>query len=144
VISFKSLPEPPVSLRANNIWSGNTHWRTRCRDAREYAQSIGWMALKQVPGRPRYKHSVIQVTWYHRQESHFQDGDGALFSLKKLFDGLTDGGIFANDRYLVHLPVVQLVADKVRPKTLDVCVADPRDMSAFNVAVYTLGFQEMK
>ena len=64
--------------------------------------------------KPRWKTAIVQVEWFTKTIRHM-DGDNALASLKNGFDGLTDYGIFADDRGNTY-PPVKFAKDKDNPR----------------------------
>lgn len=63
---------------------------------------------------PRWKAATVQVHWFAKT-MRFPDGDNALATLKSAFDGMTDAGLFADDKGLTHLPV-KFAKDKDNPR----------------------------
>ena len=83
-----------------------------------YREECGWQAkvalkngfAKRLGDNKTVK---VQATFYHKV-SRGRDGDNALASLKAAMDGFTDAGIWADDKHLIHLPVVQAIDKEQR------------------------------
>jgi len=71
-------------------------YRTRAR--------LEFMAAHAAGFRPRAAVATVQIKWFART-ARFPDGDNALATMKAAFDGLTDAGLFCDDKGLTHLPV---------------------------------------
>ncbi len=72
--------------------------------------AIEAMAGGRGGSKPRWHAAKVLVTIYHSQASYRLDPDNALGWMKTVFDGLTDAGIFDDDRQLTHLPIIQVVS----------------------------------
>ena len=67
------------------------------------------------------KQPVTQIAYYNKRRVR-PDADNILASLKPVFDGLTDAGIWTDDRLTVHLPIRRL-ADKDHPR-VEIIITD--------------------
>lgn len=98
-----TLPLPPKELSPN----ARVHWRVKSKATggyRERAMYAGWDLFPRSSSAPLHNTATVQVQWFTKT-AHRPDGDNALASLKALFDGLTDAGIFSDDKWLTHLPI---------------------------------------
>lgn len=55
--------------------------------------------------KPRWVRASVQIHWYAKTIAH-PDGDNAVATLKSAFDGLTDYGIFADDKHVTYPPAI--------------------------------------
>ena len=106
-----TLPLPPRELSPNSRchWAQKAAWVKRYR-ARTWAAAR--IAMDGDP--PRWERATVQIRWIGHTRMH-PDPDNALARCKALFDGLTDAGVFADDRGLTHLPVLFAV-DRNNPR----------------------------
>ncbi len=113
------LSAPPRELSPNR--RSSLHHMKRSALVKGHRRMVSIEARHSARGgaKPRWESARVSVTIYHRQESHFLDPGDALGWMKTVFDGLTDAGVFADDRRLTHLPVLQVV-DRERFGQLDV------------------------
>jgi len=95
------LPLPPLALSPN----GRTHWRTRARLVTQHRGEAKWRALEAlgyaynpVPLFPAG--TVVRVTaWVYRPKRRKRmDDDNFKASCKAYLDGLTDAGVWADDK----------------------------------------------
>lgn len=107
-----TFPLPPLILSPNS----RSHFHAKGRATKQYRTSAKVLVMTQVAGgfKPRYQRAAVQVKWIAKTR-RFPDGDNALATLKSLFDGLTDAGIFSDDRGLTHHPV-EFAVDKENPR----------------------------
>ncbi len=111
-----TLPLPDRILSPNHTVGsrgGRMAKATAIKKARTLAK-VECMSSFASSFKPRWKTAVVQVTWYAKTIA-FPDGDNALASLKAFFDGLTDYGIFDDDRGNTY-PPVQFAKDKDNPR----------------------------
>ena len=108
------LPLPPKELSPN----ARVHWRVKAastKQTRLLAHSIAAGTLiaarRKAPG---WKRAEVQIT-YSAKRRRWPDPDNLLASMKASIDGMTDAGLFADDRGLVHLPPV-LALDRKSPR----------------------------
>lgn len=100
-----TLPLPPQQLKPN----GRYHYMARHRATSQYRQSA-YLAAKSEIARQRpfvafYK-PTARVTAYWRT-ARTMDPDNLVATMKAAFDGLTDAGVWSDDREVTHLPCVQ-------------------------------------
>lgn len=70
-------------------------YRTRAR--------IEFMGKYSCSFRPKWKRATVRIVWHHKT-IRYPDRDNAIASLKAAFDGLTDAGLFDDDRGLTQEP----------------------------------------
>ena len=112
---YLSLSLPPKVLSPN---ARPRHWAERARAVRTYRRESA-LLTRQALGRrakPRWEQATCQATYFGRTK-HRPDSDNILAMLKPAFDGLTDAGLLADDRDLIHLPVDRQT-DRLHPRIL--------------------------
>jgi len=70
--------------------------------------------MEAMPSKPRWEKAMASLTFYFKTNGR-RDADNMLASCKAYFDGITDGGLLADDSGLGHYPVVML-KDKDNPR----------------------------
>lgn len=97
------IPTPHKSLSPN----ARSHFQAKARQVKLYrtAVKVLFMSKFGTSFRPRWRSARVRITWWNRRLA-FPDRDNALASLKAAFDGLTDAGLFDDDRGLTHEPIV--------------------------------------
>lgn len=99
---------PPKELSPNS----RCYWRVKAAATKAFRTEAQLMAinamneqLRPLAKRPRWKSAKVQCTFYRRTR-HKTDPDNLISSVKAAFDGLTDAGVWSDDRDLTHLPPV--------------------------------------
>ena len=122
-----TLPLPPSDLSPNR----RPHWavKAKCVSAyRSAAMLKGSEQARKLPTLPRWSCAVVQVTWYAKTWMH-PDGDNALSMTKPIWDGLTDAGVFSDDRGLIHPPILFRV-DRFNPRLEISIFPEPKERAA--------------
>lgn len=107
------LPLPHPNLNPNrkcHFMKKARHTKKARRDAKLAATHS--MYILREP--PRWRAATAQCRFYFRK-SCGQDGDNALASVKAYFDGITDAGVWVNDKYVRHLET-EIHFDKSDPR----------------------------
>ena len=112
------LPLPPKDKKGRSILSPNTpsHWAAKARAKKIYREQANIAVLLMLDGNypPLYEQGRLIFHWYHRT-GHRMDVDNIMATMKSAIDGLVDGGIFTDDRYLTYGDPVQYT-DKENPR----------------------------
>lgn len=100
-----TLPLPPKQLKPN----GRYHYMAKHRATSQYRE-WAYLAAQSAIAHNRpfvgIRKPTARVTAYWRT-TRKMDGDNLLATMKAAFDGLTDAGIWTDDREVTHLPCVQ-------------------------------------
>lgn len=111
------MPLPHKNLSPN----ARPHWAAKAKSAKKYRQDAFIAATDVINQRfplggrpPRMKKATAQCTFYMRSKRRV-DADNLLASVKNCFDGFTDAGVWVDDQYVMHLPVV-IGYDKLHPR----------------------------
>ena len=91
------------------------------REYREHAAEEAMACAYQHKLKEPIKQPVTQIAYFNKRRVR-PDADNILASLKPVFDGFTDAGIWTDDRLTVHLPVRRL-ADKDHPR-VEIIITD--------------------
>lgn len=105
-----TLPLPPKELDPN----GRHHWRAKMAPKRRYRCGAMFAALKQGGFTQPLQRARVRIRYYHKTKT-FKDPDNIIACLKTAIDGLTDAGVFTDDRDLTYLPVERF-KDKANPR----------------------------
>jgi Holliday junction resolvase RusA-like endonuclease len=86
------------------------HWGDKATAIREYREFVGWIAKQRFDGQPTpiFAGSVratVIVNWEKGRKCG--DTTNVEAALKPLWDGLTDAGVWADDKQLVDVTLVQ-------------------------------------
>lgn len=114
-----TIPIPPVDCNPNNK---HKHWRVLQR-ATSKARSDAMLCALEVSGnrRPEWKAARVAVRWFGRDRRCLKlDPTNAEASLKASIDGLTDAGIWIDDRG-VRIVDIQIGVDRDNPRVELVC-----------------------
>jgi len=107
------VPIPPKALHPNS----RTHWRAKMAPKKKYRDTCAILGLEATKSnRPQWPTAKVRIRW--RGKSHQtkrMDQDNAIAALKAAFDGLTDAGVWKDDK---GVSVVEV--------TFSVDAADPR------------------
>jgi crossover junction endodeoxyribonuclease RusA len=98
--------------------NGRSHHHAKARAIKEYRTKARLFCMTIFPPsfKPRWNAANVKITWYH-PHARFPDRDNALASLKAGFDGLTDYGLFSDDRGLTQEPV-QFQKHSTKPRVV--------------------------
>lgn len=98
-----TLPIPPRSLSPN----ARPHYHAKGRATKKARTRAKVEVMATLPAgyRPRAACAKVQITWFAKTR-RFPDPDNALANSKAYFDGLTDAGLFCDDKHITHLPVI--------------------------------------
>ncbi len=132
-----TLELPPLALKPNV----RVHHIIKAKAVAEYrlhAKEEAMVAAFEHDIAEPFTDAVVAITFYHKTKKH-QDADNILASLKAAFDGLTDAGIWADDRLVVFLPVVRETDSKSPRVELTLYQTVPETWQAF---VESLKFDE--
>ena len=108
------LPLPPAALKPN----ARPHYMVKAKATKGYRNgaylfaTMEYSAMRKRP--PKWKSARVSIRWYTKTKRR-PDADNALASLKAAFDGLTDAGVWADDRNTSFDPIVFAV-DKASPR----------------------------
>lgn len=110
------LPLPPRELSPN----ARVHWAKKSKMTAMYRRiADGYlrsnMRLWNMEP-PHWERAQVQVTFCVRDRRR-RDPDNLAASLKAVWDGFTDAGLFADDRGLVHMPV-RVTVDPKDPRVM--------------------------
>lgn len=108
------LPVPGRILSPN----GRPHHHAKARAVKSYRTNAKLVCMAKLSAafKPKWKTATIRIVWFHKH-TRFPDRDNALASLKSGFDGLTDYGLFDDDRGLTHKPI-EFQKDAIRPRVV--------------------------
>lgn len=96
-----------ITLRLpDRILSPNArpHWAAKAKAAKNYRATARATAMAAM-GRarpPRWTRAIVTLRWFAKTATH-PDGDNAVAMMKAALDGLTDAGVFADDRAVAVL-----------------------------------------
>lgn len=112
------LPLPPQELRPN----ARVHWAKKARKVKEYRNRSKWVALHQIQrdfgdlafGDPNgdrcppfpIEQPTVRVTMLNKT-ARKMDADNLIASMKAAMDGLTDAGVWDDDRELTILQPIR-------------------------------------
>lgn len=104
------VPSCPADVLSPNA---RVHWSVKNRAAREFRALAKYAAMQD--GRPATILGPVSVSvrvlWPARRRK--SDADNALASVKAAVDGLTDAGVWQDDRQIVRMSIEQEKLDKV-------------------------------
>lgn len=107
------LDLPPTELSPNK----RVHWARKAKEVKKYRQhacdAAQEAAFAQDCKEP-FRTPVVQITYWNRRNVK-PDGDNILASLKSAWDGLTDSGVWNDDRFCFFFPV-RRCCDKKNPR----------------------------
>lgn len=106
-----ALPIPPRALSPNV----RSHWAAKARAVERYralaCQRACRMLRKEKMAPPLYGRAYVEIEWEHKT-ARLPDKDNIVAWLKSGIDGLTDAGIFKDDRDVDYAsPRVSKAAD---------------------------------
>ena len=113
VLMIITLDLPPQQLKPN----GRHHWRAKAAKVAEYREAACDAAMESA-----YHYGVmepiqaptVRITAYW-PTTRRMDPDNLIATMKAAFDGITDAGVWRDDRDVTYLPCVQ-GKDKENPR----------------------------
>lgn len=94
--------------------NARAHWAKRHKHGATARETAGWLAREQRPVRPLSGPLAVSVTiCWAGQRGRLPDADNALAMCKPVLDGLTDAGVWWDDRSIERLTVRQERLDRV-------------------------------
>jgi crossover junction endodeoxyribonuclease RusA len=100
-----TLPIPPKELSPN----ARVHWAKKAKLTASLRELACVRALFVIMAngcaKPQWEKASVLVEWFHRTAMH-PDPDNCRGSLKAVYDGMQSAGVYLNDRYLTHLPII--------------------------------------
>lgn len=103
------LDLPPKELSPNHTVGSRGQRMGKAAKIKKYRQAAAMMALSALGeagwmSLPLWDRATVQISYYHKTRA-FRDPDNIIASMKAGIDGLTDAGVFSDDRDLTYLPV---------------------------------------
>lgn len=98
------LPIPDRKLHPN----ARTHYRDAAKVKREHRDNACSITMCMCPDKPNWNQVVVRPILIFKDKRH-RDIDGMISSLKSYIDGVCDGGLIDDDRYLQWLPPLSSV-----------------------------------
>lgn len=94
--------------------NARVHWAKRHKHGSSARETAGWLAREQRPARPFGGSLAVSVTicWANKR-GKLPDADNALSMCKPVIDGLSDAGIWQDDRQIAQLTVRQERLDAI-------------------------------
>ena len=94
--------------------NARAHWAKRHKHGASARREAGWLAKEQRPAHPLTGPLAVSVTicWAGKR-GRLPDADNALAMCKPALDGLTDAGVWGDDRQIEQLTVRQERLDAV-------------------------------
>ena len=107
-----TLSLPPKELNPN----GRFHYMRKAKAKQAYRHeakiaSVDAGIEQDWPAGVQLDEAQVQVVYYHATKA-LRDPDNIIASLKSAFDGVTDSGLWTDDRDLTHLPVIREIDSK--------------------------------
>jgi len=101
-----TLPHPRIGCRPNS----RQHWAAKARCVAADRRDAGIAALDAISRSPLlllpFRSPVVRIRWLVRDRRGLRaDSDNQLAACKAFFDGLTDAGVWWDDRAVRFLPV---------------------------------------
>lgn len=114
-----TIPIPPTDCNPNN---NHKHWRSLRRATAKARHDALACALEATGGdRPEWEAAIVHVRWYGRDRRCLKlDTTNAEASLKASLDGLTDAGVWKDDRR-VRIADLTIEVDRANPRVELVC-----------------------
>ena len=114
-----TIPIPPRDCNPNQK---HKHWRTLRRATAKARADAHVCALEALDGHaPKWQAAIVHVRWYGRDKRCLRlDTTNAEASLKASIDGLTDAGLWVDDRR-VRIADLTIDVDRERPRVELVC-----------------------
>jgi len=112
-----TLPIPPAECSPNV----RSHWAKKCRvtkKAREDAFLAAVSARHASSLSFPFPGAVVRITWLSRDRRGLRaDNDNRIASLKAYFDGITDAGVWRDDRG-VEFRIASMDVDQKNPRVI--------------------------
>lgn len=111
-------PLPPKILHPNS----NPHYQSKANAVKKQRKASGefaWLAAREMaePLTRAFVTLHFHLPLARRgAKKRFHDPDNLIAWAKSTFDGLVDGGVFTDDKELVHLPPTQCHVDDLKTK----------------------------
>lgn len=103
----------PKELSSNRYTQSRGALKHRAKLVKAYREEAAWVALGAGVRKPPLERATVQaVCWW--KDKRRPDGLNVPAALKPVFDGLTDAGVWVDDKHVDLLPVVFHV-DKMNP-----------------------------
>lgn len=114
-----TIPVPPTDCNPNNK---NKHWRKLRLATAKARRDALYCALEATGGeRPEWEAATVAVRWFGKDKRCLRlDTTNAEASLKASIDGLTDAGIWSDDRR-VRIADLVIAVDRENPRVELVC-----------------------
>ena len=112
------LPLPPQEIRPN--WRG--HWAAKARKVKEYRSRAKWAVITALADRGELlaelpiEQATVRVTMLNKT-ARKMDQDNLIASMKSAMDGLTDAGVWSDDRDVTILSPIR-GKDKDNPRII--------------------------
>ena len=136
-----TLELPPQNVRPNS----RPHWRAKAKAVQDYRAKALAAAQEALGGKyPPYLEAALVHIKFYNKTARKMDGDNIIASMKSAIDGLTDAGIFDDDREVMYLPPLR-EKDKDNPRIeLLIFECDDEDpvVKSLNNMLKTLGDEE--
>ena len=100
-----TLPLPPQHLKPNS----RSHWRAKAKAVAQYRSDARYAAMAAAYDCQQiecFAAATVRIRAYW-PTTRKMDPDNLIASMKAAFDGLTDAGIWLDDRELTLLPCLQ-------------------------------------
>ena len=104
------VPSCPADVLSPNA---RAHWSRKNRAAQDYRALAKYAALQDGPLDPLLGPLSVEVRVLWPARRRKADADNALASVKAAVDGLTDAGVWGDDRQIVRMSIEQEKLDKV-------------------------------
>jgi Holliday junction resolvase RusA-like endonuclease len=104
-----TIPQTPPRALMPNV-ARRLHWAERAKATKAYREYVGWIAKGfVVPPAAPYFAGPVRATVIVNWEKGRRRGDttNVEAALKPLWDGLTDAGVWVDDRQLIDVVLVQ-------------------------------------
>lgn len=103
-----SFPLPPKEIHPN---ARGKNWRAKARYIAKRRKEVGELAFLQLRQigwmtRPQWKCAAVTIYAY-LPTAHRHDQDNLLAWMKSTIDGLTDAGLFDDDKEIAYMPSIQ-------------------------------------
>lgn len=95
-----------------NVWT-RWHWTKKNKVKKEWEKELGWLCKKY--NNPKLEEALIEITYYF-DNKHQRDKDN--YTPKFIMDGLTKGGIIADDNTDNVFLNWKIKYDKELPRTV--------------------------
>jgi Holliday junction resolvase RusA-like endonuclease len=100
-----TVDQPPQQVKPNV----RCHYMSKANATakyREHAKEQAMEACYNKDVREPIREAKVEITFYHKTRK-FMDRDNILASLKAVFDGFSDAGLWIDDRECIFMPVAR-------------------------------------